>query len=99
MCLAWRPVMSMPYSRITAIAFGCTGLGALPALSAVTAVPASCSMIAWASCDRALLPVHKNSTRACTWDRTGAGGRSRNPGCRAAPAAASSSPQRARSML
>jgi hypothetical protein len=86
-------------SRITATAFGCTGLGWLPALAAATAVPASRSMIAWAICDRALFPVHKNSTRACAWDRTGAGGRSRSPGCRAAPAAASSSPQRARSML
>jgi hypothetical protein len=99
MCLDWRLLISMPYSRITAIAFGCTGLGRLPALAAVTAGPASCSAIAWAICDRALFPVHKNSSRACARGRPGAGGRSRSPGCRAAPVAASSSPQRARSML
>jgi len=99
MCRDWRLLISMPCSRITAIAFGCTGLGRLPALAAVTEPGAAASRIAWAICDRALFPVHKNSTRTCAWGRSGAGGRSRSPGCRAAPAAASSSPQRARSRL
>ena len=67
----------MPCSRITRTAFGCSGLGWLPALAAVTASPAICSKIAWAICERALFPVHKNSTLART--RTGPGSRRAEP--------------------
>ena len=56
--------MSMPRSRITRTALGCSGLGWLPALAALTAPPDSCSASASAICERALLPVHRNSTRA-----------------------------------
>ena len=55
--------MSMPCSRMARTALGCSGLGWLPALNASIAPPASCSTSASAICERALLPVHRNSTR------------------------------------
>ena len=51
-------------ARITRTALGCNGLGWLPALAARTAPSDSCSANASAICERALLPVHRNSTRA-----------------------------------
>ena len=88
----------MLYSRITRTALGCSGLGWLPALAALTAPPDSCSHSASAICERALLPVHRNRTRA-TADRRARGSRpvAARPGCSDTPALASSSPQRARS--
>jgi hypothetical protein len=90
--------MSIPRSRVTRTALGCSGLGWLPALAAVTAPPDSCSASASAICERALLPVHRNSTRASGAPRARrarvVGARA---GCSEAPALDSSSPQRARS--
>src|SRR5512132_1752673 len=45
-------------------AFGCRGFGWLPALAALTAPPDSGSQSASAICERALLPVQRNRTRA-----------------------------------
>ena len=58
-----RPARSMPAPRITRTASGCSGFGWLPALNASTPPPA-CRSSASAIRERALLPVHRNSTRA-----------------------------------
>ena len=58
-----RPAMSMPRSAITRTAFGCRAFGWLPALRASTTPPERCSTSASAICERALLPVHRNSRR------------------------------------
>ena len=62
-CLERRPERSIPRRRITRTALGCSGLGRLPALAASTAPPDLCTASASAICERALLPVHRNSTR------------------------------------
>jgi hypothetical protein len=98
---AWSdaPPRSMPRSRITCTTLGCSGLGWLPALAALTAPPDSCSASASAICERALLPVYKNSTRAGVEAGSRAergSGVGARPGCDT-PALVSSSPQRARS--
>ncbi len=79
----------MPRARITRTAFGCSGLGWLPALAAVTAPPDSCPASASAICERALLPVHRKSTRAdATRGSRPARGRGvgPRPGCSDTPA-------------
>ena len=53
----------MPRSRITCTALGCSALGWLPALTALTVPRDSRRHSASAICERALLPVHRNSTR------------------------------------
>ena len=58
-----RPAMSTPRSAITRTAFGCSGLGWLPALRASTVPADRCSTRASAIWERALLPVHRNSSR------------------------------------
>jgi hypothetical protein len=89
--------MSMPREAITRTTSGCSGLGWLPALNARTRPPDRTSVSASAAWERALLPVHKNSTvRAAPLAAGGAGCR-RSPGCNAAPASVSNSAQRARS--
>ena len=69
-----------------------------PRVSLATSIRgARCRSNASAAGERALLPVHKNSTRqrpSGTAARTGA---SRRPGCNARPVAASASAQFARS--
>ena len=56
-------------------------MGWLPALTALTAPPDSCSQSASAICERALLPVHRNSTRAGAEPRRARGvGRGRREG-------------------
>ena len=55
--------MSSPYERRTRTALGCSDFGWLPALAASTDPADMCSRSASAICDRALLPVHRNSTR------------------------------------
>ena len=45
------------------MAFGCSGFGWLPALTASIAPADMRSSSASAICDRALFPVHKNNTR------------------------------------
>ena len=52
-----------PYERRTRTAFGCSDFGWLPALAASTDPADMCSSSASAIWDRALLPVHRNSTR------------------------------------
>src|SRR5689334_22107688 len=58
-----RLEMSIPRSAMTRTAFGCSGLGWLPALRALTAPADRCSTRASAIWDRALLPVQRNSSR------------------------------------
>jgi len=88
--------MSIPYSRSTRTTFGCSGLGWLPAL-ATSMRPARCRSNASATGERALLPVHKNSTLQLPPGPAACTGVSRNPGCSASPAALSASAQVARS--
>ena len=78
-----RPAMSMPRSAMTRTAFGCSGLGWLPALRASTVPADRCSTSASAIWERALLPVHRNSSRGrARRGATSAGGvgREREPG-------------------
>ena len=96
-------LMSMPRVRSTRTAFGCSGLGSLPALRASIAPADICSMSASAICDRALLPVHRNNTRRRRPERSprGSNGRhaaTRNAGCSAPPAASNAWRQATRSI-
>ena len=90
----------MPRSRITRTAFGWSGLGWLPALAARTAPPDRRSQSASAICERALLPVHRNSARAVVARAARRGGgdvAGARAGWSAPPASASSAPHRSRS--
>ena len=85
-CLDCRPPRSMPRARRTRTALGCSGLGMMPALTACTASVDRCSARASAICERALLPVHRNSTRATARARAarlGAPGDRPKAGCSA----------------
>ena len=57
------PLMSIPRLRMTRTALGCSDLGWLPALAALTVPADKCSMRASAIWERALFPVHRNNTR------------------------------------
>ena len=80
---------------MTRTAFGCSGFGWLPALRASTVPADRCSTRASAICERALLPVHRNSSRALArLGATSAGWRrrEREPGMQRAPGVAEEVP-------
>ena len=90
-------------SRRTRTAFGCTGLGWLPALTASTCPSESTSRRASAICERVPLPVQRNSTcgrrrvaRRCS---SAVVGSNPSPGCSDTPDAWSSSRHRGRSIV
>ena len=90
---------------ITRTALGCSGLGWLPALDACTRPSERLSASACAICDRALLPVHRNSSRAAGASAAAPGtpgtlASSRSsPGCSDRPVTASSPANRGRSAV